>query len=57
MISNILIVLSGAMLVAALVMFWRGLFPTWRVLRQNWMWAGILLECWILAVLVGVVSR
>lgn len=49
--------LAGALLATALIMFWRGLFPTRVVLRQNWVWAAILVECCVLAVLIGAVSR
>lgn len=49
--------LASALLAAALIMFWRGLFPSWAVLRRNWVWAVLLVECWVLAVLVGVVIR
>lgn len=30
--------LAGALLAAALVMFWRGLFPSRVALRRNWVW-------------------
>lgn len=49
--------LAGALLAGALIMFWRGLFPSRAVLRRNWVWAAILVECWVLAVLIGAVSR
>lgn len=55
--TAILLMLAGALLVAALCMFWRGLFPSWAVLRQNWIWAVLLVECWVLAALIGVVSK
>jgi hypothetical protein len=50
-------VLASALLAVALIMFWRGLFPTRAVFCRNWMWAVILVECWVFAVLLGVAIR